>query len=140
MVKFVKKIRGYNIKLKDLKIFAENVLKHYGKEKENVTILLCGNRLIKKLNKEYLSKNSPTNVIAFPINEILEDGKYLGDIAISIPYALSSVKGSEEKLENEIKKLIIHGILHLLGWDHEKDSGEMEKEEEKLRRFFIGKL
>jgi probable rRNA maturation factor len=92
------------------------------------------------LNKEYLSKNSPTNVIAFPINEILEDGKYLGDIAISIPYALSSVKGSEEKLENEIKKLIIHGILHLLGWDHEKDSGEMEKEEEKLRRLFIGKL
>jgi len=140
MVKFVKKIRGYNIKLKDLKMVAENVLKHYGKEKENVTILLCGNRLIKKLNKEYLSKNSPTNVIAFPINEILEDGKYLGDIAISIPYALSSVKGSEEKLENEIKKLIIHGILHLLGWDHEKDSGEMEKEEEKLRRFFIGKL
>ncbi len=140
MVRFVKKVRGYNIKLKDLKMFAEDVLKLYGKEKENVTILLCGNRLIKKLNKEYLSKNSPTNVIAFPINEILEDGKYLGDIAISIPFALSSVKGSEEKLENEIKKLIIHGILHLLGWDHEKDSGEMEREEEKLRRLFIGKV
>lgn len=137
MIRFIKKIKGYNINLKELEMFAEKILKNYGKEKEDVTVLLCGNRLIKKLNMEYLSKNRPTDVISFPINEILEDRRYLGDIAISVPYALKSAKKRGEILENELKKLLIHGILHLLGWDHEKDSGEMRKEERKLKKIMI---
>lgn len=139
MIRFIKKIKGYNINLKELKMFAEKVLKNYGKEKEDVTVLLCGNRLIKKLNMEYLSRNRPTDVISFPINEILEDRRYLGDIAISLPYALKSAKKRGEILENELKKLLIHGILHLLGWDHEKDSGEMRKEERKIEKIMMGR-
>ncbi len=140
MVKLIKKVRGYNINLKRLKMIAEEVLKHYGRENENVTVLLCGNRLIKKLNKKFLSRNSETDVISFPINEVLDDEKYLGDIAISVPYAQDSAKELGEILENELKKLLIHGILHLLGWDHEKDSGEMEKEEIKLKKILTDKV
>ncbi len=139
MVRFLKKVRGYNINLKELKMLAEEILRHYGKEKESVTVLLCGNRLIKKLNKEYLSKDRETDVISFPIDEVVEEGKYLGDIAISVPYAEKSAKEMGESLENELKRLIIHGILHLLGWDHEKDSGEMKKEESRLRKLLFFK-
>lgn len=139
MVRFLKKVRGYNINLKELKILAEKILQHYGKEKESVTVLLCGSRLIKKLNKEYLSRDRETDVISFPINEVMEEGKYLGDIAISVPYAEKSANGRGEPLENELKRLIIHGILHLLGWDHEKDSGEMEKEETRIRKLLLCK-
>ncbi len=139
MIRFIRKVRGYNIKIKELKMVAEKVLRHYRRENENITVVLCGNRLIKKLNREYLSKNSPTDVISFPIHEIVEDGKYLGDIAISIPYALKSAKERGETLEDELKILIIHGVLHLLGWDHENDSGEMKKEENKLKKIILGK-
>lgn len=139
MVRFLRKVRGYNINLKELKMLAWKTLQHYGKEKESITVLLCGSRLIKKLNKEYLSREGETDVISFPINEVIEEEKYLGDIAISVPYAKKSAKEMGEPLENELKRLIIHGILHLLGWDHEKDSGEMKKEETRIKKLFICK-
>lgn len=139
MVRFFRKVRGYNINLKELKMLAWKTLQHYGKEKESITVLLCGSRLIKKLNKEYLSREGETDVISFPINEVIEEEKYLGDIAISVPYAKKSAKEMGEPLENELKRLIIHGILHLLGWDHEKDSGEMKKEETRIKKLFICK-
>ncbi len=139
MVRFLKKVRGYNINLKELKMLAEEILRHYGKENDSVTVLLCGSRLIKKFNKEYLSRDRETDVISFPINEVVEEGKYLGDIAISVPYAEKSAKEMGESLENELKRLIIHGILHLLGWDHEKDSGEMKKEESRLNNLLLFK-
>ncbi len=134
MVKFVKKVKGFNINVKNLKRFAVRALEYYGKDKEIVTVVLCGNRYIKRLNKIYLSKNEFTDVISFPINENTEEGRYLGDIAISVPYALESSKKMVRTLEDEIRKLLIHGILHLLGYDHETDSGEMKREEEKLEK------
>ncbi len=134
MVKFVKKVKGFNINVKDLRRVAERVLEYYEKDKEIVTVVLCGNRYIKRLNKIYLSKNESTDVISFPINENTEEGRYLGDIAISVPYALESSKRGGWTLGDEIRKLLIHGILHLLGYDHEKDSGEMKREEGRLEK------
>lgn len=139
MVRFIKKVKGYNLNWRELKMIAEKVLDYYGRKDEDITVIFCGNRLIKRLNREYLSRNRPTDVISFPINETTEDGKYLGDIVISVAYASNSAKERGETLENEIKILLIHGILHLLGWDHESDSGEMRKEENKLKKLFLVK-
>lgn len=139
MVRFIKKVKGYNLNWRELKMIAEKVLDYYGRKDEDITVIFCGNRLIKRLNREYLSRNRPTDVISFPINEMTEDGKYLGDIVISVAYASNSAKERGETLENEIKILLIHGILHLLGWDHESDSGEMRKEENKLKKLFLVK-
>lgn len=137
MVRFIKKVRGYNINWEELKMIAEKILDYYGRKEENVTVIFCGNRLIKKLNREFLSRNRPTDVISFPINEITEDGRYLGDIVISVTYASSSAKERGITLEREMKILLIHGLLHLLGWDHESDSGEMKREEFKLKKMFL---
>ncbi|MGQ9618438.1 MAG: rRNA maturation RNase YbeY [Candidatus Aminicenantia bacterium] len=139
MVKFIKKVKGYTINIGEMRKVAEKILKHFGREEEFITVVFCGNRYIRKLNALYLSRNGPTDVISFSINEETEDGKYLGDIVISIPYALKSSQENKEPLENEIKMLIIHGILHLIGYDHERDSGEMEKEEERLRKTILRK-
>lgn len=139
MVRFIKKVKGYNLNWRELKMIAEKVLDYYGRKDEDITVIFCGNRLIKRLNREYLSRNRPTDVISFPINEMTEDGKYLGDIVISVAYASNSAKERGDTLENEIKILLIHGILHLLGWDHESDSGEMRKEENKLKKLFLVK-
>ncbi|MBW2342728.1 MAG: rRNA maturation RNase YbeY [Deltaproteobacteria bacterium] len=106
-------------------------------EKE-LSILFTDNESIARLNDRYLGRKGPTNVLAFPMSGGPEpefESAMLGDVVISVDTAINESKDLDEPLEYIIDRLIIHGILHLLGYDHEKSEAEarrMEKEEERL--------
>lgn len=86
----------------------------------------------KNLNLQYLEKDYPTDVLSFPFNEELPDGFYIGDIFICYPIAEIQAKENNVSLQEELFRLMVHGILHLLDYDHEKDTGQMETLQEQL--------
>jgi probable rRNA maturation factor len=85
-----------------------------------LTILLTNDDQIQQLNREYLSIDEPTDVLAFPANYMDPDTKafYLGDVIISFERAVVQAQAGAHALEHEIELLVVHGILHLLGHDH----------------------
>jgi probable rRNA maturation factor len=91
-----------------------------------VAVLITSSRQIQGLNRRFRRKNKPTDVLSFP----REDG---GDIAISAEIAQSNAQRFRHSTATEIKVLILHGMLHLAGYDHETDNGRMQKREAKLR-------
>jgi probable rRNA maturation factor len=99
---------------------------------KNVELILTDNKEIQELNKTYRQKDMPTDVLSFPIN----DNFHLGSIVISVDKAKEIANKLGHSVEDEIKLLFIHGLLHLLGYDHEVDNGEMrEKEAEVIKKF-----
>lgn len=102
------------------------------KIKGTITIRLGSLLESHELNLRYLSKDYPTDVLSFPINENLPQGFYLGDIFICYPIAQEQAITFHISPEEELLNLMIHGILHLAGYDHEKDKGEMFELQKKL--------
>jgi len=100
------------------------------RSKVEVSILFCGDSKMRTLNRRYRKKDRPTDVLAFSAEA---DG-VLGDIVISVPYAVRQARRRGEPASREIDRLLLHGLLHLLGYDHETDSGEMDRLEASLRR------
>ncbi len=99
------------------------------------TISFVSDREIRKLNNSYRKIDSTTDVLSFPFSaeEFEKNLNFLGDIVISTDQARRQAKENRLDLEVEIKQLILHGILHLAGYDHEADNGEMNGLELKLR-------
>ena len=101
-----------------------------------LSILIVDDEQIAELNQAYLSRSGPTNVIAFPMRE----GKFseitphlLGDVVISIETAHQEGLKSGFSIEERLDQLLIHGILHLLGYDHEDSNSEARKMEKKTQ-------
>ena len=97
-----------------------------------IVIKLGNKEESKALNFQYLEKDYPTDVLSFPFNEELPDGYYIGDIFICFPIAEIQAKENNVSLQEELFRLMVHGVLHLLGYDHETDAGEMETLQEQL--------
>ncbi|MCK4905264.1 rRNA maturation RNase YbeY [bacterium] len=91
----------------------EKTLSFMGKEKKSLGILITDEHQIRQLNKKFRNTDEPTDVLAFPYGE--KRSPYLGDIAISLMQAKEQAKTYKEKLEDELARLVIHGVLHLLG-------------------------
>ena len=114
------------------------VLKDLDCHEKELSILFTDNERIAQLNESYLGRKGPTNVLAFPMSDGLEpvvESGMLGDVVISVDTAVAESKDLNETLEHTIDRLLIHGILHLLGYDHEKSKSEakrMENEEKRL--------
>ena len=83
------------------------------------------------LNRRYRGKDRSTDVLAFPAGS---NGGLLGDIAISVPYAAREARRRRASVAREIDRLLLHGFLHLSGYDHETDSGQMDALEAKLAK------
>ena len=99
------------------------------------SVAFISDRRMKELNGFFRGKDSTTDVLSFPHEpDEFDDEANLGDIVISVEQAQKQAKENELTLENEIKQLILHGLLHLCGHDHETDDGEMNKRELQLRR------
>ena len=101
---------------KKLKILSKlNFLK---KKNYHFTVLLTTNKFIKKLNNKFRRKNKITDVLSFPFNEKLKKNSFLGDIAIS--YEIVKKRSHNSSFAIELDKMWIHGLLHLLGYNHKK--------------------
>ncbi|MFH2040741.1 MAG: rRNA maturation RNase YbeY [Chloroflexota bacterium] len=105
-----------------------------------ITLVISDDALIKDLNRQFRKMDSVTDVLSFPSNEIdLDTGKpYLGDIIISYPQALQQADQAGHPVETELQLLTIHGMLHLLGFDHAND--EEKKEMWAIQAKILGKL
>ncbi len=99
----------------------------------DVSLLLTSSRKMRHLNRCFRGKDKPTDVISFPAVEAVAD-KFAGDVAISVDIAAANARLFGHSLQDELRVLILHGLLHLAGYDHEVDHGEMARQEERLRR------
>ena len=100
--------------------------------KGEVTVLLTTDPAIRKLNRNFRGKDKATDVLSFPTEGIGAEA-LAGDLAISVPTALKQALQQGHSLSMEIKVLILHGLLHLAGYDHEADTGKMARRERLLR-------
>jgi probable rRNA maturation factor len=97
-----------------------------------VSVLLTTDRKIRRLNREFRGNDKATDVLSFPAGEAAA-GEVAGDLAVSVPSALRQARQQGHSLAVELKILILHGLLHLAGYDHECDAGEMDRRERLLR-------
>jgi probable rRNA maturation factor len=99
-----------------------------------VTVLLTSDTAIRRLNRQFRGKNKATDVLSFPADRSAPGSeKIAGDLAISVPTARRQGTACGHSLATELKVLILHGLLHLAGYDHETDSGQMARRERLLR-------
>uniref|UniRef100_A0A7C5T026 Endoribonuclease YbeY n=1 Tax=Thermocrinis ruber TaxID=75906 RepID=A0A7C5T026_9AQUI len=129
-----KKVKGVESKL--LSKIAHRALEVLGLSKVELSIALVSDAQIKRLNKLYRNKDKPTDVLSFPIGEKVEDWLILGDIVISVDTAKRQAQEFGYSLEEELKRLLVHGLVHLLGYDHEL-GGEEEKKFFELEEFVL---
>jgi probable rRNA maturation factor len=105
-----------------------------------VQVLLAGDATLKRLNREFRGKNTATDVLSFPAGPTTvffsdpSAPELAGDIAISLETAARQAERYGHTLRDEVRVLLLHGVLHLAGFDHEVDSGEMAAREAELRR------
>ena len=100
--------------------------------KGEVTVQLTTDTAIRRLNRQFRHKDKATDVLSFPAQGVGAE-EIAGDLAISVPTALRQAVAQGHSLSTEIKVLILHGLLHLNGYDHEVDSGQMARRERLLR-------
>lgn len=91
------------------------------RSRATLSVLLCGDARMRRLNRDYRRIDRPTDVLSFPSGE----AGFLGDVAIDVAYAARQARRRGHSLAREVQLLLAHGVLHLLGHDHETDDGEM---------------
>ena len=101
-----------------------------------LTVRLTGDDELRELNRDFRGVDRATDVLSFPGSETPE-GRHLGDIVISVPMAGLQAADRDHQLLRELKILLLHGVLHCLGYDHESDAGEMDRLESELRPVWI---
>ena len=104
------------------------------RSKATVSVLLCGDARMRRLNREWRAIDRPTDVLSFPA----DDRGFLGDVAIDVPYAARQATRRGHGVDREVQLLLAHGILHLMGLDHETDDGEMFRRQRGVVRRAFG--
>jgi probable rRNA maturation factor len=115
-------------------------LDRIGREETALTITFIRDRAMRKLNRDYRGIDKPTDVLSFAYHESSDlsepeiESDHLGDVIISVETAAAYARELGLTFGGEIDHLVIHGTLHLAGYDHETDNGEMNRLERKLRK------
>jgi probable rRNA maturation factor len=146
-----------SVPLRDLDKFLARARRRLRLPKDSLTVCLVTDAEIARWNRAYRGKSGPTDVLSFATiarkarqrraknsrvrkDEFVEaaaanhSAQYIGDIAIAPAVAKRNASRLGRTFDDEMRILILHGILHLMGYDHEADDGEMERRENKLRR------
>jgi probable rRNA maturation factor len=149
--------RLVRVPIRDLQRFFARAMREVRLPSDAASVCLVTNAQIAKWNAAYRGKPKPTDVLSFPVEGAPRNGAspkrkgktgrtptsrantsagsiYLGDIAIAPAVARRNARLYGRTLGQEMRILILHGILHLMGYDHETDSGQMERREDRLRR------
>ena len=95
-----------------------------------MTVAIVSDARVRALNRQYRKKDTATDVLSFPS----DDRGYLGDVVIASGVAARQAREAGHSLATELRVLALHGLLHLLGYDHERDDGRMARLERRLRR------
>jgi probable rRNA maturation factor len=144
----VNRQRRIRIAIRHLERFTADAMNLLRLPADCLTICLVTDGMMARWNRAYRGKDRPTDVLSFPSGDhggrkriatsrSRESGAtpaYLGDIAIAPAVAQNNALRFGRTLEDEMRILILHGILHLMGYDHETDTGQMDRREQRLRR------
>ena len=137
-VDVLKRVAGRKVSAANVKRTAQKILRLVGQNNAELSLALVGNDEIRELNRKYRNKPTPTDVLSFPADESASlHARLLGDVIISVEQAEIQAKQARRTLEAEVEWLLIHGILHLLGYDHERSAKEakiMRALEKKITR------
>jgi len=131
----INNLTNFKINKKSFSQVAKKVLTGENRGTETLSLAFVSEEEIKKLNKKFRRKNKPTDVLSFELRE----GKELGEIIICPNIVKENAKKDGVSQKFETKKVFIHGILHLLGYDHEKTEKEAEIMEQK-QNYYLSKL
>jgi probable rRNA maturation factor len=137
MVEVVNRQRSLPIDSERWQLFAEKTLRVLPTEAAEVTVVFVSDRRMREINRLWRGKRGTTDVLSFPAGtEEFENpaGSNLGDVVISVEQAARQAKDNDLSFEEEIAQLVLHGLIHLCGYDHATDKGEMNRLEMRLRR------
>ncbi|HKV36536.1 MAG TPA: rRNA maturation RNase YbeY [Pyrinomonadaceae bacterium] len=132
MIEAVNRQRKTRVDTKAWESFADKAAVAIGKNDSTATIAFVSDKAIRQLNRQFRNIDKATDVLSFPADDT--DKLNLGDIAISVDTAARQAKENGLTFDEEVAQLILHGLLHLSGYDHETDNGEMNRLELRLRR------
>ena len=132
MIEVVNRQRRLQIDTRVWSMFATKAVAVINKSESSATIAFVSDKKMRELNRQFRGIDKATDVLSFPAGG--PDDSELGDIAISVDTAAAQARENGFKFEEEIAQLILHGLLHLSGYDHETDNGEMNRLELRLRR------
>ena len=122
--------RAVPVRVGRLREFARRLAATARVQPESFSVVLVSDRRIRELNRRYRQRSAATDVLSFPLGE----NGFLGDVVISAETARRQARRLGHGLDAELRLLLLHGVLHLMGHDHETDSGEMNRRERGLRR------
>ena len=120
----------------------ERILSAVGESRSELSLELIGDRRMRRLNREYRKKDRPTDVLAFPIREaVMPRGmrpitQMLSDVVISLPTAVRQAREARRSIDDELAMLLVHGVLHLCGYDHERNQREAARMSRRERALF----
>jgi probable rRNA maturation factor len=137
MIEVVNRQRKVQIDCDRWQGFAAKVLKVVPSEAGSFTVAFVSDRAMRELNRLWQHKRGTTDVLSFPAEQDefeKVEGLTLGDVVISVEQAARQAKDNDLTFDQEIAQLILHGLLHLCGYDHSSDNGEMNRLELRLRR------
>jgi probable rRNA maturation factor len=146
VIYFRSEVKGSGVDARRLKSDARKLLRAVGEANSALSVSIVGDSEIEVLNREHRGKDKPTDVLSFPLYESGETTpgdpsggseapeRLLGDVVISVDTARRQAAEYDAPLQNEVNRLLIHGILHVLGHDHEEpvERAAMEAEERRL--------
>ncbi len=137
MVEVVNRQRKLKVDLDRWRAFSEKALAVVPAKNDGVTIAFVSDRAMSELNRIWRRKRGTTDVLSFPAEQDefeSVDGSTLGDVVISLEQAARQASENRISLDEEIAQLILHGMIHLCGYDHSTDTGEMNRLELRLRK------
>jgi rRNA maturation RNase YbeY len=137
MIEIVNRQRKLPIDCEGWQAFTNRALKVVPSGGAGVTVAFVSDRQMRELNRRWRGKKETTDVLSFPAaqDEFEKvEGASLGDVVISVEQAAQQAREHGLEFDEEVSQLILHGLLHLCGYDHERDDGEMNRLELRLRR------
>lgn len=118
-----------------LRPWLADLLAELAPDVDSFAVRFVGDRAMREMNRRYRDKDETTDVLSFP-GETTPAGAHLGDVLISVPVARRATPPTGA-VERELRRLLLHGVLHCMGYDHATDDGEMEVLEERLREEWL---
>jgi probable rRNA maturation factor len=137
MIEVVNRQRRVPLDCERWEAFVGRALRVAPAEGAGVTVVFVSDRVMRELNQRWRGKRATTDVLSFPSGQYefeKTEGVSLGDVVISVEQAARQAEEHGMEFDEEVSQLILHGLLHLCGYDHETDRGEMNALELRLRR------
>ena len=119
-----------------LRRWLSGLVKEVAPQADSFAVSFVNEGEMRELNRSFRGRDAPTDVLSFP-GQTTEEGCHLGDVAVSVCTARLQAKRAGRSSYREVQTLLLHGVLHCLGYDHETDAGEMSSLESRLRRVWI---